>query len=212
MDLFTEHASERLPLATGATYLPRFALPSIPYFWPDLAAYLVRRPAQQMMTPMGYLMSVRTSSMGEYGWVSSAQGYGYSASHPITAEKWPPIPDRLLTLAAEAARLGGVSDFLPDSCLINVYHPKSHMGLHQDKDEQDFSQPIVSVSIGLSAIFLFGGPKRTDKTVKLTLHHGDVLVWGGASRHCYHGISRVLKGQHPLTGEQRINLTLRKAR
>lgn len=122
------------------------------------------------------------------------------------------MPEVILQLAETAAQQAGYAGFVPDSCLINVYAPGSKMGLHQDKDEQDFTQPIVSVSLGLPATFLFGGARRTDKPVKIPLVHGDVVVWGGASRRFYHGVAPVQPGQHPLIGPQRINLTLRKAR
>jgi DNA oxidative demethylase len=192
MDLFAEApVPEVLPIASGAYCLPGFAL---------------------ALMPMGYLMSVRTSSMGAWGWVSSAQGYGYSAVNPLTGQPWPDIPAVILQLAQTAAAKAGYLNFMPDSCLINVYTPGSKMGLHQDKDEHDFSQPIVSVSLGLPAVFLFGGARRADKTVKITLQHGDVVVWGGKSRRYYHGVTAVKSGHHPLLGMQRINLTLRKAR
>jgi alkylated DNA repair protein (DNA oxidative demethylase) len=115
-----------------------------------------------------------------------------------------------LQLAADAAQVAGYAHFVPDSCLINIYEPGSKMGLHQDKDEKDFSQPIVSISLGIPATFLFGGAKRSDKSIKVPLHHGDVVVWGGASRRFYHGISTIKPDVHCMTGAQRINLTLRK--
>jgi alkylated DNA repair protein (DNA oxidative demethylase) len=154
---------------------------------------------------------VQTSSLGSLGWVSDAKGYGYSATDPVTGEPWAPLPGMILQLAAAAANKAGYADFVPDSCLVNVYAPGSKMGLHQDKDEQDFSQPIVSVSLGLPATFLFGGKTRSDKPVKIPLQHGDVVVWGGPSRRFYHGVNTIKPGLHPLTGNKRINLTLRKA-
>ncbi len=150
--------------------------------------------------------------MGNWGWVGNARGYAYSATQPDTHLPWPAIQQVILKLASEAARKAGYPDFVPDSCLINVYEPGSKMGLHQDKDEMDFAQPIVSLSLGIPATFLFGGAKRTDKPVKIPLQHGDVVVWGGASRRFYHGVSQVKTNTHPLVGAMRINLTLRKAR
>lgn len=211
LDLFTDNTLPQ-PLAEGASWLPGFALPGMPALWACIQQHLLAHPAQQMMTPMGYPMSVQTSSLGEWGWVSSLQGYGYSAVDPASGQPWPAMPGVILQLAAEAAAAAGFPAFVPDSCLINIYSPGSKMGLHQDKDEQDFTQPIVSVSLGLPATFLFGGARRSDPTRKLPLTHGDVVVWGGASRRFYHGVSPVKPGEHPLTGRQRINLTLRKAR
>lgn len=212
MDLFSEQAAEHIPLAEGAVWLPGFALPYMPALWACLQQHLSAHPAQQMMTPMGYPMSVKTSSMGHWGWVSSPQGYGYSAHDPVSQQPWPAIPTVIMALAAAAAEKAGYPTFIPDSCLINIYAPGSKMGLHQDKDETDFSQPIVSVSLGLPATFMFGGAKRSNKSVHIPLQHGDVVVWGGESRRYYHGVAAIRPNQHPLVGNRRINLTLRKAK
>ncbi len=211
MDLLTELRPEQVALAAGAVWLPGFALPQAEALYAHLQQHFLTHPPQQMMTPMGYPMSVRISSMGDRGWVGSAQGYGYSAVEPSSGMPWPPIPPLILTLAHDAALKAGYAAFVPDSCLINVYAPGNKMGLHQDKDEQDFSQPIISVSLGIPATFLFGGARRSDKAVKVPLQHGDVVVWGGASRRFYHGIAAIAANQHPRMGAQRINLTLRKA-
>ncbi|HSI44888.1 MAG TPA: DNA oxidative demethylase AlkB [Methylophilus sp.] len=211
MDLFSEHQPEYVPLAEGACWLPGFALPVMDSLCSSLQQHLSEYPAQQMITPMG-LMSVRTSSMGDWGWMGSKQGYGYSTLNPTTHLPWPAIPPVILQLAAAAALKAGYPDFVPDSCLINVYEPGSKMGLHQDKDEMDFSQPIVSLSLGIPATFLFGGAKRSDKPLKIPLQHGDAVVWGATSRRFYHGVAQVKANTHPLVGAQRINLTLRKAR
>lgn len=212
MDLFSEQPPDYVPLADGACWLPGFALPVMDALWSCVAQHLRIYPPQQMQTPMGYLMSVTTSSMGDWGWVSSANGYGYSAVNPATQQAWPPIPPVILHLASAAALKASYAGFVPDSCLMNIYQAGNKMGLHQDKDEKDTSQPIVSVSLGIPATFLFGGSKRSDKTQKIPLHHGDVVVWGGHSRRFYHGVAQVKPAIHPLTGQQRINLTLRKAR
>ncbi|WP_024930350.1 DNA oxidative demethylase AlkB [Methylophilus sp. OH31] len=211
MDLFPEHRTKPVAIAAGACWLPGFALSVMPTLWQMLQQHLAAHPAQQMMTPMG-LMSVATSSMGHWGWVGSSQGYGYLAYDPVTGQPWPAIPPVILQLAANAAAQAGYSDFVPDSCLINIYQAGSKMGLHQDKDEQDFSQPIVSVSLGIPATFLFGGAKRNDASAKIPLQHGDIVVWGGESRRFYHGVAAIGAHQHPLTGNKRINLTLRKAK
>lgn len=212
MDLFADQPAEAMPLAPGAFWLPGFALPNMAALWSRLQHHLSIYPVQQMMTPMGHLMSVNTSSMGAWGWVSDPQGYGYSAHNPATQQPWPAIPAVILQLAADAAEKAGYLKFVPDSCLINIYVPGCKMGLHQDKDEKDFSQPIVSVSIGLPATFLFGGAQRGDKAVRIPLQHGDVVVWGGESRRYYHGVATIRPNQHPLTDNRRINLTLRKAK
>lgn len=212
MDLFNEHMRSPVNLAEGAVWLPGFASAIADRLWAQLQQHFIQHPLQQMMTPMGYPMSVRTSSMGKWGWISSAQKYGYSATNPHTGMHWPPLTPLIATLARDAAMQAGYPDFAPDSCLINVYSPGNKMGLHQDKDEQDFTQPIVSVSLGIAATFLFGGASRRDKPAKILLQHGDVVVWGGASRRFYHGIAPIAAQQHPLLGAQRINLTLRKAK
>ncbi len=213
MTLFDTHPpSAPVVLASGAVWLDGFALPVADRICQQLSAHFVSRPPQQMMTPMGYPMSVKTTSMGDWGWVGTTQGYGYSAIEPATGLAWPAMTPDILQLAANAAAAAGYQAFVPDSCLINQYAVGTKMGLHQDKDEQDFSQPIVSVSLGLPATFLFGGPRRSDRPVKIPLVHGDVVVWGGASRRFYHGVATIRPGMHPLLGAQRINLTLRKAR
>lgn len=210
-DLFAAQR-QAVCLAPGAYWLDGFALPFLPALWPLLDTHLQHAPPQQMMTPMGYPMSVRTTSMGAWGWVGSSEGYGYSAVNPANGLAWPAMPAELLQLAEAAAAQAGYHGFVPDSCLINVYAPGSKMGLHQDKDERDFTQPIVSVSLGLPATFLWGGARRCDQTVKIPLVHGDVVVWGGVSRRNYHGVATVRAGEHALLGKQRINLTLRKAK
>ncbi len=210
MDLFSEQRPSQVQLAAGAYWLPGFALPVMDVIWPLLQRHLAMHPAQTMTTPGGYPMSVKTTSMGDFGWVSSLRGYSYSATNPANDQHWPLLAPVILQLAAWAAKAAGYAHFVPDSCLINVYQPGSKMGLHQDKDEKDFSQPIVSVSLGIPATFLFGGAKRSEKPIKVPLNHGDVVVWGGASRRFYHGITTIKPDMHPLIGAQRINLTLRK--
>lgn len=213
MRLFEDQAAQPgVVIAPGAVWLDGFALPIADALCAQLADHFLHTPPQHMMTPMGYPMSVKTTSMGDWGWVGSAQGYGYADSDPATGKPWPPMPANIFNLAQQAAAQAGYADFTPDSCLINVYAPGTKMGLHQDKDETDFSQPIVSVSLGLPATFLFGGARRTDKPTKIPLVHGDVVVWGGLSRRFYHGIATIRAGIHPVLGAQRINLTLRRAR
>ncbi|WP_051608848.1 DNA oxidative demethylase AlkB [Fodinicurvata fenggangensis] len=169
-------------------------------------------PFRRMSTPGGRQMSVEMSNCGQFGWVSDRKGYRYAARDPANDRPWPPMPARFLDLAAAAADKAGFAEFSPDSCLINRYRPGARLSLHQDRDELDFSAPIVSVSLGLPAVFLFGGAKRSEKQTRIPLDHGDVLVWGGASRLNYHGIQPLEEGTHPLFGACRINLTFRKSR
>ncbi len=195
----------------GLIYLPGFAL--------DEAAELVRvalavakaAPFRRMKTPGGKEMSAAMTNCGAAGWVSDAKGYRYARRDPLSGEPWPEIPDMFRDLAARAAAVAGFAGFVPDVALINRYEPGAKMTLHQDIDEQDFSVPIVSVSLGLPAIFLWGGPRRTDNPVRLPLYSGDVLVWGGAARKFFHGVAPVKQGVHELTGAARLNLTFRQA-
>lgn len=168
-------------------------------------------PWRHMQTPGGYEMSVAMTNCGTYGWVSDRKGYRYAPQDPLTGLAWPAMPASFLKLAQDAAQAAGFSDFVPDACLINRYAHGAKMGLHQDKDEQDMRQPIVSVSLGLPATFLFGGLKRSDKTQRVLLQDGDVVVWGGEDRLRYHGILPLKAGRHAATGEYRFNLTFRKA-
>ncbi len=168
-------------------------------------------PFRQMSTPGGKLMSVAMSNCGAHGWITDRRGYRYSATDPLTGAPWPAIPPAWAALAAQAAEQGGFPGFAPDACLINRYIPGAKMTLHQDRDEADVSAPIVSVSLGLPAMFLWGGAARTDKPARLPLHSGDVLVWGGAARLNFHGILPVKPGLHPRLGAARLNLTFRKA-
>lgn len=212
MDLFDKLTeSEKLQMGPESWVLRGFALNHERTLLQALNQILVEAPLREMSTPGGQKMSVRTGSCGALGWVSDRNGYRYESADPATGKPWPPMPEAFSSLASSAANAAGFSDFLPDACLINRYEIGAKMGLHQDKDERDFSQPIVSVSLGIPATFLFGGFKRSDRALRLPLMHGDVVVWGGVDRLCYHGILPVKPGQHPTLGSERINLTLRKA-
>ena len=169
-------------------------------------------PLRHMLTPGGRRMSVAMTNCGSAGWVSDRAGYRYDACDPESGKPWPAMPAVFADLAARAADRAGFAGFAPDVCLINQYAPGARLSLHQDKDEKDFDAPIVSVSLGLPAVFLFGGSRRSDTPRRLRLVHGDVVVWGGPSRLRYHGILPLEDGDHPLTGRFRINLTFRKAR
>jgi alkylated DNA repair protein (DNA oxidative demethylase) len=177
----------------------------------DLEKVVQAAPLRQMMTPSGFAMSVITTSCGQLGWVSDKKGYRYSAVDPDSNKPWPAMPASFKQLAQHAAATAGFNGFDPDACLINCYQLATKMGLHQDKDEQDFTQPIVSVSLGVPAMFQMGGFKRSDKALKFPLNHGDVLVWGGESRLRFHGVLPIKAANHPPFGERRINLTFRKA-
>jgi alkylated DNA repair protein (DNA oxidative demethylase) len=165
-----------------------------------------------MFTPGGHQMSVAMTNCGCYGWVTDITGYRYDGADPESGRAWPAMPTVFRELAESAAREAGFTGFAPDACLINRYEPGAKMSLHQDRDEKDFSAPIVSVSLGLPAIFLFGGMKRADKPQRYRLEHGNIVVWGGPSRLFFHGVAPLSDGEHPLLGRRRINLTFRKAR
>ena len=168
-------------------------------------------PFRHMITPGGFRMSVALTNCGTYGWVTDRTGYRYDSIDPETGQHWPEMPSNFLELARDAASAAGFPSFNPDACLINRYEPGSRLTLHQDKNEQDFTQPIVSVSLGLPATFLFGGMERSDKSVRVPVHHGDVIVWGGPARLRYHGINPLKDGVHPTFGGYRYNLTFRAA-
>lgn len=208
---FETGSEQVIQLAAGAYWLKGFAKTISDELSQTVLMHFRHYPPQTMMTPMGYPMSVKTSSCGSHGWVGTKNGYGYLPYNPITQAPWPPIPDNFLALAVRAASKVGYHHFEPDTCLLNYYAIGTKMGLHQDKDEKDFSQPIVSVSLGLPAVFLFGGAKRYDKTQKCLLTDGDVVVWGANSRRFYHGVNTIKSGRHAVLGEYRCNLTFRKA-
>jgi alkylated DNA repair protein (DNA oxidative demethylase) len=174
----------------------------------DIAAVATFR---NMVTPGGYRMSVAMTNCGRAGWVTDRGGYRYDPVDPITGRPWPEMPALFRRLAAGAAAAGGFAGFEPDACLINRYEPGTKLSLHRDEDERDMTAPIVSVSLGLPAIFLFGGNSRSDRSRRILLESGDVVVWGGSDRLVYHGVAPLAEGEDPLTGNRRINLTFRKA-
>ncbi len=213
MDLFSGLMDEspHLQLGTAAWLLRGFALNQETAVLQALETVLAVAPPRSMKTPGGQQMSVLTTSCGNLGWVSDRSGYRYEACDPSTGKPWPVMPAVFASLAAAAAAESGFHDFRPDACLINCYEAGAKMGLHQDKDERDFSQPIVSVSLGIGAIFLFGGLKRSDRAFRIALNHGDVVVWGDVDRLRFHGVQPVKPAMHPRLGARRINLTFRKA-
>jgi len=199
-------------IAEGAVLLRGFAQSAEAELITALRDIVEQAPFRHMSTPGGHQMSVAMTNCGTAGWVTDRSGYRYDVSDPQSRKPWPAMPSSFRTLAEQAAAEAGFATFTPDACLINRYEPGAKMSLHQDRDEHDFGAPIVSVSLGLPAIFLFGGLKRTDKTQRYRLTHGDIVVWGGPARLAFHGVAPLADGEHSLMGRQRINLTFRHAR
>lgn len=214
LDLFDDLSLESgtLSIGPGAVILRRFVGTRDEELLRDIEQVVARAPFRHMVTPGGLRMSVAMSNCGALGWVSDRSGYRYDPIDPLTGQAWPAMPESFRRLAADAAEASGHGRFEPDACLINRYEPGTRLSLHQDRDESDFSAPIVSVSLGLPTVFLFGGTSRSDRPQRHLLWHGDVVVWGGPSRLYFHGVGPLAPGLHPLLGAQRINLTFRKAR
>ena len=211
MDLFEDVQPRKLEIFKDAYLLKNYALANEKALLNDLALVVIQAPLRHMMTKMGFAMSAAMTNCGVLGWVSDRQGYRYDINDPATNKPWPPMPASFQQLANLAAAEAGFDDFQPDACLVNQYRVGASMGLHHDKNVLDFSQPIVSVSLGIPAVFQFGGLTRTDKTLKIPLVHGDVVVWGGQSRLNFHGIAPLKMNTHPILGAYRYNLTFRKA-
>lgn len=202
---------KHIDIAENATLLPKFAFDIAPQILKGVKQVGLISPFRQMITPQGKLMSVLMTNCGKFGWVSDKYGYKYTTIDPLTGLKWPKMPDIFLDIAKFSAIAAGFNDFIPDVCLINQYSVGSKLSLHKDSDEKNFNHPIVSISLGVPARFLFGGKSRKDDTKQISLEHGDVVVWGGKSRLNYHGILPIISDYHPDTGSNRINLTFRKA-
>jgi alkylated DNA repair protein (DNA oxidative demethylase) len=211
LDLFADEEPWQEPLAPGAVILRRFATQEARALLDGIEQVAAQSPFRHMITPGGYTMSVAMTNCGNLGWATNARGYLYASEDPLTQRPWPLMPEAFRTLCDAAAQAAGYPDFTPDACLINRYAPGAKLSLHQDKDEPDLRAPIVSVSLGLPAVFQFGGLKRNDPVARVMLEQGDVVVWGGESRLFYHGILPLKAGQHPDTGEYRYNLTFRQA-
>jgi alkylated DNA repair protein (DNA oxidative demethylase) len=214
MDLFDDLPPEpeaaNLVLAPGAVLLRGFSRQEEAALLQAVESVLRQAPLRHMQTPGGYIMSVSTSSCGALGWVSDPHGYRYAARDPVSGQPWPAMPECFSRLAERAAAEAGFADFRPEACLINQYVPGAKLSLHQDKDEKDLQAPIVSVSLGLPAIFLFGGTDRKQRPQRYWLAHGDVVVWGGPARLAFHGVAPLEEGAHALLGARRINLTFRR--
>ena len=209
IDLFDPEATQKLQ--DGAVLLRGRALPVERALLAAIDRITAQAPFRRMVTPGGFQMSVAMTNCGSVGWVTDRTGYRYDSRDPDSGAPWPAMPDVFLALARDAAEDAGFTSFVPDACLINCYEPGARLSLHQDKDERDYAQPVVSVSLGLPAAFQFGGLKRNDRPLKVPLHHGDVVVWGGPARLVYHGVLALKEGEHPALGRRRVNLTFRKA-
>ena len=212
LDLFADAEPWQEPLAAGAVILHRFAFNAAEQLIRDINDVASQSPFRQMVTPGGYTMSVAMTNCGRLGWTTDRHGYLYAPVDPVTRHTWPLMPAVFHELALAAAAAGGYPGFSPDACLINRYQPGAKLSLHQDKDERDLRAPIVSVPLGLPAVFQFGGLRRSDPLQRVLLEHGDVVVWGRESRFYYHGIQPLKPASHPLTGAVRFNLTFRKTR
>lgn len=210
-ELFDAATAPNQRLGPAALVLRGFALPYVRELMPAIEAIEAISPFRHMMTPGGFTMSVALTNCGALGWTTDRRGYRYTGIDPDTGRRWPAMPEVFARLAAEAAQAAGFEGFEPDACLVNRYAPGARLSLHQDRNERDYAAPIVSVSLGMRATFLFGGHARTDPAVKVPLHHGDVVVWGGVDRLRYHGVLALKDEPHTLLGSQRINFTFRKA-
>jgi alkylated DNA repair protein (DNA oxidative demethylase) len=206
-----ECVRKREMIGAAAFVLRRFAEPYVNELLRAIHALKRCSPFRQMVTPGGFVMSVAMTNCGQLGWITDRKGYRYTEIDPETGLRWPLMPAAFNRLARDAAAVAGFANFAPDACLINRYVPGNRLTLHQDKNERDFNAPIVSVSLGLPAVFLFGGHERKEEAARIPLMHGDVTVWGGEDRLRYHGVMPLGKRMHTLVGYQRINLTFRKA-
>lgn len=214
MDLLSELQPVEPPrqaLGESAWLLRGLAHSAAPLLLRDVQAVAAISPFRTMTTPGGYRMSVAMTNCGRVGWITDRRGYRYDAVDPETGRPWPVMPDSFLNLAQEAADEAGFAGFEPDACLLNRYAPGTRLSLHQDRNERDMAAPIVSVSLGLPAVFLWGGATRGERPRRIRLESGDVVVWGGSSRLAFHGVDTLAEGEHALTGCCRINLTLRRA-
>lgn len=214
MELFAESHDNELKqewIGIAAVVLRGFALANEAVLLTALEKVITQAPFRHMVTPGGYTMSVAMTNCGSYGWVSDCSGYRYDQLDPLTKICWPAMPESFQQLAKNAATEAGYNNFIADACLVNRYEPGARLSLHQDKNEKDFDQPIVSVSLGVPATFLFGGQQRKDRPKRIQLVHGDVVVWGGVVRLYYHGVSPLKESYHSSFGSHRINLTFRKA-
>ena len=212
LDLFADEPPMGIePIGPQSVVLRGHALPRAAPLLAAVDGVMAQAPLRHLVTPGGFTMSVAMTNCGTLGWTSDRRGYRYSAIDPVSGQPWPAMPAVFAQLAGEAAAAAGCEGFAPDACLVNRYAPGMRLSLHQDRDEHDLGHPIVSVSLGIPAVFLFGGFKREDATQKVPLFHGDVVVWGGVDRLRFHGVQPVKEAEHPALGRLRINLTFRRA-
>jgi len=195
--------------AEGVTLLRAFCINQAPDLLDAINTITQSSPFRNMIVPSGHTMSVAMTNCGSLGWTTDRTGYRYTPLDPTTNKPWPPMAEILQHLATSAATSAGFPHFTCNACLINRYEPGARLSLHQDKNEQDYSQPIVSVSLGLPATFLLGTLRRADTPRRIRVEHGDVFVWGGPARLIYHGVAPIAADTHLLTGSCRINLTFR---
>ena len=200
-----------LALEPGALLLRGFAAGHAGALLQAVDTVAAQAPFRHLVTPGGQRMSVAMTNCGPLGWISDRSGYRYGPTDPLTGLSWPALPAVFSQLARAAADAAGYPGFAPDACLINRYTPGTRLSLHQDRDEASYAHPIVSVSLGIPAVFLWGGARRADKARRVDLWHGDVVAWGGPARLHFHGVAPLAEGEHPMTGALRINLTFRKA-
>jgi alkylated DNA repair protein (DNA oxidative demethylase) len=208
MNLFTELETEPTyeEIAPGAALMRGLALADDRELFEAVERVIFSAPLRQMMTAGGQRMSIMGTDCGAVRWIADK----YVGHDPLRPRRWPPMPPILNAFAIRCATRAGFPDFRPDACHVNRYQAGNRLGLHQDRNECDLTQPIVSVSFGLECVFLFGGLERGDPARHILLEHGDVIVWGGPSRMRFHGVQPLKPGSHPLTGPYRINLTFRK--
>jgi DNA oxidative demethylase len=212
-DLFADLPARetRVRLADGATLLRGFAAGDAAALVAAVQHVCAAAPFRHMVTPGGHRMSVAMTNCGSAGWITDRTGYRYDPIDPETRDAWPAMPAVFRSVAANAAAAAGFAEFAPDACLINRYEPGAQLSLHQDRNERDYGAPIVSVSLGLPAVFLFGGLRRADRPRRVRLTSGDIVVWGGPARLAFHGVAPLADGYDDLTGNCRINLTFRRA-
>lgn len=200
---------EAVPLDPGAVLLRGFAREDAARLLAGVVLVEKATPFRNFGTPGGRRMSVAMTNCGDLGWVSDRSGYRYAPADPVRGERWPAMPAAFQDVARRAASAAGFGKFEPEACLINRYEPGARLTLHQDRDEETLAAPIVSVSLGLPANFLWGGATRSAQIRRIALFHGDVVVWGGPSRLHFHGVDPMVSGIHPLTGDLRYNLSFR---
>lgn len=209
-DLFDDEISSKIEICDGMWILRGFADSTA--LAEAIDGVVARAPLRHLITPGGFKMSVAMTSCGTYGWMSDRRGYRYDPVDPDSGRNWPAMPGSFASVATTAAKAAGYSGFEPDACLINQYAVGSQMTAHQDCNELDFSQPIVSVSLGISARFFVQGPERRGKSIPVDVKDGDVIVWGGPSRLFFHGVRPLKPDTHVRYGPFRYNLTFRRAK